>query len=157
MITDMELITIIESLNSKPAVSAITINNLDDFDLSEQEKDLIRTYLPEKALIIYGTLAPGKPNHSKIQHINGKWEKAVVWGKLENKGWGAELGFYGFMHATKQEQQAIEAYVLFSDELVDNRQYLDDFEGSGYRRILTAYELDGARIGVGYIYAINET
>lgn len=151
----MELSNIIESLNHKAGVAAITISNIDTFDLNEQEKDCIRTWQPQKALIIYGTLAPGKPNYSKVQHINGKWEKAIVRGKLENKGWGAELGFYGFIPASKQEEQEINAYVLFSDELVDNWQYLDDFEGPGYRRILAAYELENGKTGIGYIYGIN--
>lgn len=33
---------------------------------------------------------------------------------------------------------------------------LDDFEGHGYRRILTEFELENGRAGVGYIYAVNE-
>ncbi|RFS18603.1 gamma-glutamylcyclotransferase [Emticicia sp. C21] len=116
----------------------------------------METYQPEKVLIVYGTLAPGKPNHSKIEHIKGEWEKIIVKGKLVKEGWGAELGYYGFTHAAPEEQITIEAYVLFSDELPANWQYLDDFEGNGYKRIIAKYELGNGKIGVGYIYAIND-
>lgn len=54
-----------------------------------------------------------------------------------------------------EEQGNIEAYMLFSDELVDNWAYLDEFEGDQYRRILAKFELDNGAVGVGNIYAIN--
>ncbi len=33
---------------------------------------------------------------------------------------------------------------------------LDEFEGSGYKRILACYESEDETQGLGYIYAINE-
>jgi len=153
---ETELDKIIECLNKNATVSHIVLNSLEHFGLTEVEKNFISTYKPEKSLIIYGTLAPNKPNHSVIEHIKGKWQKAVVRGKLERKGWGAELGYYGFKHGGIKEQEKIEAFVLFSDDLVANWKYLDDFEGDGYRRILAKYELGNGETGVGYIYAINE-
>lgn len=153
---ETELEEIIKSLNTNENVSNIISDNLDNLKLEEHEKELIRKFQPEKKLIIYGTLAPGKPNYSKIEHIKGEWKKAVIKGVLQNKGWGAELGFYGFKHANADEQTTIEAQVLFSDELVANWPYLDDFEGDGYKRILARYELENGEAGAGYIYAINE-
>jgi hypothetical protein len=50
----------------------------------------------------------------------------------------------------------IEAYILFSDELVDNWANLDAFEGAEYQRILAPFELENGKVGVGNIYAINE-
>lgn len=147
---------IITSLNSKAFVADITLNGLESFDLSQIEKLIIKAHKPEKVLIVYGTLAPGKPNHSKIEHIKGEWEKAIIKGKLINKGWGAELGYNGFASAGDEESITIEAYVLFSDELPANWQYIDDFEGNGYKRILTKYEMENGKIGIGYIYGINQ-
>lgn len=80
----------------------------------------------------------------------------IVGGKLEKEGWGAESGYYGFRHCNISEQEKVEAFVLCSDELVANWQYLDDFEGDEYRRILAKYQLDNGETGVGFIYAINE-
>jgi hypothetical protein len=63
---------------------------------------------------------------------------------------------YGFKHAGQQEENAIEAFILFSDQLVANWQMLDDFEGEEYTRILAKYELENGEAGVGYIYAIKD-
>lgn len=151
----MEFDQIIDTLNKKVNISGITLSNLEDAGLTEVEKAFIKTYKPQKSLIIYGTLAPGRPNHSVVEHIKGKWRKGIVKGKLENKGWGAELGYDGFKPAGLEEQVEIKAYVLFSDELIANWKYLDEFEGDGYRRILAKFELVNGEAGVGYIYAIN--
>ena len=83
------------------------------------------------------------------------WQ-GIVRGSLEKRGWGAELGYYGFRHTSHEKQEEIKVFVLLSDELVKNWQLLDDFEGDGYKRILAKYELENGQIGVGNIYAINE-
>jgi gamma-glutamylcyclotransferase (GGCT)/AIG2-like uncharacterized protein YtfP len=111
---------------------------------------------PKKALVIYGSLAPNASNHHIVAHIKGQWLTGKVRGKLENMGWGADLGYLGFRHTNVDEAQEIKAHILFSDELVENWAYLDDFEGDGYQRILTEYELENGDIGMGYIYAINQ-
>ena len=71
-------------------------------------------------------------------------------------GWGAYLGYKGFIPPTSEVQEQIDAFVFLSDELVANWKTLDEFEGEGYKRILAKYELAKGAIGVGYIYAINE-
>ncbi|WP_286927617.1 gamma-glutamylcyclotransferase family protein [Flavobacterium sp. UBA4197] len=152
----MNIAEIITGLNKNSRVPDIMVNRLESFDLTETEKAFFKKFKPENYLIIYGTLAPGKPNHHIMEHIRGEWQQATVKGKLENKGWGAEMGYYGFRHADAGEQNEIEAYVLFSDELVANRKYLDDFEGSGYKRILASYKKSNGETGVGYIYAIAD-
>ena len=37
-------------------------------------------------LFVYGTLAPGKPNHHVISDVAGEWENATVKGTLVNEG-----------------------------------------------------------------------
>ena len=110
---------------------------------------------PEKNLIVYGTLAPNCPNHSVIEHIEGTWHKGTVKGKLENGGWGAELGYYGFKPSCEEPQDTINVYVLCSDDLASNWAFLDEFEGNEYKRILTKFELESGEIGTGYIYALR--
>ena len=153
---ELELDRIIAGLNKNKNISNIVLDKLDDWDLTEEEKLFIKQYRPETSLIIYGTLAPNRPNFSVVEHIKGKWVKGVVRGRLENQGWGAELGYYGFKQNSQDEQADIEAFVLFSVELVENWKMLDEFEGDGYRRILAKFELENGATGVGYIYAINE-
>ena len=96
------------------------------------------------------------PNHSVVEHIKGNWQCGIVKGTLENKGWGADMGYYGFRQTDIEDQKQIKVLVLVSDELVANWKMLDDFEGSGYKRILAKYELANGQIGVGNIYAIND-
>lgn len=153
----MDLDKIIEDLNKKTTRSGIGVEKLNKKDLTIAENDFIGKFKPGQSLIIYGTLAPNRPNHSKIEHIKGQWLKGIVKGKLVKEGWGAELGYYGFKHSPIDEQENIEAYILFSDELVDNWSYLDEFEGDGYKRILAKFELENGEVGVGNIYAINDT
>lgn len=148
--------SIIERLNKNQNIQDIVLDNLETTNLTEVEKNFIKTYSPEKVFIVYGTLAPGSPNFPKVQHIRGVWQEGVVRGKLVSEGWGAEMGYNGFRHTDTAEQAKIKAFVLFSDQLVDNWQMLDEFEGEGYKRILAKYELDNGEMGVGFIYAIKE-
>lgn len=148
--------SIISKLNPSIAVSNILIEQSHTSHLSEEEKEFILEFQPQRSLIIYGTLAPGKPNHKIITHIKGEWKSATIKGKLENEGWGAAMGFFGFKHTTPEEATVIDCWVLISDELVANWKMLDDFEGAGYKRILTSYTLNNNETGVGYIYAVNE-
>lgn len=151
-----DLLTL-EGLNKRDDIGKITIENLDRFELSKTEESFFRHYQPQNKLIIYGTLAPDKPNHHKMEGIDGDWFPAILkGGKLENKGWGSELGFKGYISAPADEQMDIPCYVLFSSDLVDNWEYLDDFEGTGYKRILAQYILDDEKKGFGYVYAISQ-
>jgi len=151
----MEIDSLIEALNKKPNIAYVTSSNVDDTDFSIMEKAFIKTHRPESALIIYGTLAPGRSNHAQVAHLKGVWEQGIVRGKLIPIGWGASQGYNGFLHARKEEQEVISAFVLLSDELVKNWPALDAFEGNEYRRMLAKYELNNGVVGVGFIYAIN--
>lgn len=152
----MDIDEIIEGLNRRRTILAIGSGNFKETDLTEVEKTFINTYTPERSFIVYGTLAPDAPNHSVVEHIKGNWQCGIVKGTLENKGWGADMGYYGFRQTDIEDQKQIKVLVLVSDELVANWKMLDDFEGSGYKRILAKYELTNGQIGVGNIYAIND-
>jgi gamma-glutamylcyclotransferase (GGCT)/AIG2-like uncharacterized protein YtfP len=117
--------------------------------------ELNPSHAPETALIVYGTLAPNKSNHSVVEHIKGTWLKGRVRGKLVAKGWGAQTGHNGYAPASLEEQTEIEAFILISNELTANWQRLDEFEGEDYKRILTPYELETGEKGIGYIYAVK--
>ncbi len=146
----MDIGKIVESLNRKGyAVESGTSG------LSQEEISAIRKFRPENAFIAYGTLGPGRPNHYKIEHIPGKWEKATINGKLEAKGWGADLGYYGYVKTNTPENKDIEAFILFADELKKHWRFLDDFEGDEYKRILAEFKLENGMIGMGNIYTLK--
>jgi hypothetical protein len=48
-------------------------------------------------LAVYGTLAPGRPNHHQLNSLSGRWIKGTVRGQLLQEGWGAELGYPGIV------------------------------------------------------------
>ncbi|MFD2943443.1 gamma-glutamylcyclotransferase family protein [Flavobacterium notoginsengisoli] len=108
------------------------------------------------ALIIYGSLAPGQSNHSVMDPIKGEWQKATIKGKLKEGGWGSSLGYNGFILMPEDEAEMINCYVLFSEDLTANWDYLDEFEGDGYIRIETEYELETGKKGRGFIYALKQ-
>jgi gamma-glutamylcyclotransferase (GGCT)/AIG2-like uncharacterized protein YtfP len=151
----MEIDKIIEKLNQDKNTSNINSNSLENSLLTADEKAFIMTFKPEKTLIIYGSLAPNASNYSVVEHIKGDWQQGIVRGRLFKEGWGSESGYWGFKHCGSEEQAEIPVFVLFSDELVDNWAYLDDFEGDEYKRILAKYKLNNGQIGVGFIYAIH--
>ena len=46
-------------------------------------------------LAVYGSLAPGQPNHHHLADISGTWRDGWVEGVLYDCGWGAAQGFPG--------------------------------------------------------------
>ena len=104
-------------------------------------------------LAIYGSLAPGKPNHAAIESIHGDWLDGVVRGTLHNAGWGSRKGYPGM--TWNPHGQPIPVRVLRSKALVDHWQRLDDFEGSGYRRILVPVDTENGAHLVANIYEVR--
>ena len=152
-----ELQATIDTLNAKKYARVSVRSEPNPTELTEAEKLLIETYQPQHTLIVYGSLAPGRPNHSKVEMIKGVWRQGTVSGKLVSQGWGADLGFNGFVPDGGTGQIHIPVHVLFSDELADYLSFLDEFEGDGYQRILSSFTLENGDIGVGNIYALNES
>jgi gamma-glutamylcyclotransferase (GGCT)/AIG2-like uncharacterized protein YtfP len=84
-------------------------------------------------LAVYGTLAPGRPNHGQLAHVAGRWSAGVVHGHLLHAGWGADLGFPGLVLDDGGEE--IDVQILESAGLEAEWPRLDAFEGPGYRRV----------------------
>ncbi len=153
--SESELERIIKIVNSGKALLTNELTGTGKLNYDELERELMYIHRPERALIVYGTLAPNKPNHFVVEHIKGTWHKGKVKGKLINKGWGAQTGHGGYTPASPEDQSDIEASILLSGELINHWQRLDDFEGDDYKRVLATYELETGEKGVGYIYAVR--
>ena len=143
----------IESLNQKKYPQSLGSESIQSISISFDENGFIKKYEPQKVLIVYGTLAPNAPNHSKIEHIKGKWMKGLVRGRLEKEGWGAEMGYYGIQPDLDGDE--IPAYMLYSDDLENHWTWLDEFEGKEYERILILFEIENGGIAIGNIYALK--
>jgi RimJ/RimL family protein N-acetyltransferase len=103
-------------------------------------------------LAVYGSLAPGRENFHVISHLKGDWKKAVVFGDLFDRGWGAGLGFPAMRW--RPNGRPLEVDVLGSSGLPDTWADLDQFEGSGYLRILVPYYVGDDLEGVTNIYEL---
>ncbi len=89
----------------------------------------------ETCLATYGTLAPGRANNHQLADLNGRWLTGKIYGRLVEAGWGAKLGFPGLI--LDPAGPKIEVSVFISPDLPDHWQRLDEFEGAGYRRVIT--------------------
>lgn len=86
-------------------------------------------------LAVYGTLAPGRPNHHQLAGLQGRWIAGRVRGHLREAGWGAVLGFPGLV--LDPTGPHVDVQVFESGDLGAHWPRLDEFEGDGYRRVLT--------------------
>ena len=106
-------------------------------------------------LFVYGTLAPGRPNHSVLENIPGHWETATIKGKLLDEGWGSELGYPGIVPSDEGDE--IEGFVFSSEHLSEHWSMLDEYEGVGYRRILVRVTIESGEKIEACVYALNHT
>ncbi len=86
-------------------------------------------------LVTYGSLAPGRPNHHLLDGLEGRWVEGRVYGTLVDAGWGASLGYPALI--LDPDGSAIDVHVFESADLPAHWARLDEFEGSGYDRVVT--------------------
>lgn len=98
------------------------------------ERRLDSLFRTSHTLAVYGTLAPGRPNHHVLAPLGGEWTDGLIEGHLIPLGWGAALGFPGFRPRVGGDAVAVR--VLTAPSLAGAWPDLDRFEGPGYERIL---------------------
>jgi gamma-glutamylcyclotransferase (GGCT)/AIG2-like uncharacterized protein YtfP len=101
---------------------------------ADAERRLEALFRVSHTLAVYGSLAPGRPNHHVVAPLGGEWTDGLVEGDLVPVGWGAALGYPAFR--TRVGGPAVAVQVLTSPLLATAWPTLDRFEGSEYRRIL---------------------
>ena len=110
-------------------------------------------YLSFDKLIVYGTLAPGRPNEHILNPLNGVWQEASVRGLLHQKGWGAAMGYPGIQ--LDPNGSMVKGHLLLAAQLSYFWPTLDEFEGPAYQRVLTAVTLNNQEVVDAYIYALK--
>lgn len=100
----------------------------------DAERQLDALFGTSRTLAVYGTLAPGQPNHHVVAPLGGEWTDGLVEGDLFPVGWGAILGYPAFL--PRAGGTAVAVKVLTSPLLPAAWPDLDRFEGPEYRRIL---------------------
>jgi gamma-glutamylcyclotransferase (GGCT)/AIG2-like uncharacterized protein YtfP len=101
---------------------------------ADAERRLEALFGISQTVAVYGTLAPGRPNHHVVAPLGGEWTEGVVEGDLSPEGWGATLGYPAFR--PRVGGAAVAVQVLTSPALATAWPELDRFEGPEYRRIL---------------------
>lgn len=100
----------------------------------DAERQLDVLFRTSHTLAVYGTLAPGQPNHHVVAPLGGEWTDGLIEGDLISVGWGTTLGYPAFR--PRVGGAAVAVQVLTSPMLATAWPTLDRFEGSDYRRIL---------------------
>jgi gamma-glutamylcyclotransferase (GGCT)/AIG2-like uncharacterized protein YtfP len=110
------------------------VGRAEEGDAGDAERRLEAVFRTSRTLAVYGTLAPGQPNHHVIAPLGGEWTDGVVEGDLFPVGWGATLGYPAFR--PRPGGAAVAVKVLTAATLAAAWPDLDRFEGAEYRRIL---------------------
>lgn len=105
-------------------------------------------------LFVYGTLAPGRPNAHVLADVPGTWEPASVTGTLLAQGWGAAVGYPGIV--LDEHGETVQGLVFTSTALPQHWARLDEFEGDGYRRVLTTARLVDGTLVQAFIYCLSD-
>lgn len=105
-----------------------------------------------RRLAVYGTLAPGKPNHHHLADLSGTWIDGAVRGRLTQLGWGAAMGYPAL--TLDDAGEIVSVKIFESDELPSAWKRLDDFEGEEYSRVLTAIQVGGSFV-LAHIYVLR--
>lgn len=146
----IEITSWIDAVNNKRWPDFLPMIGSEDGNIAEQKlNSLFQTH---QTLAVYGTLAPGKPNHHIVAPYGGTWSDGIIRGDLGRVGWGAELNYPGFN--PRENGTDISAKLLRSSQLPDAWPAIDEFEGSDYYRILVpVFGKDGQVMTVANVYA----
>ncbi|WP_338127634.1 gamma-glutamylcyclotransferase family protein [Rosenbergiella epipactidis] len=102
---------------------------------------------------MYGTLGPGRPNAYIMENIGGTWLKGSVEGTLEQKGWGAEMGYPGII--LDKSGNRVNGFLFSSANLAPNFKIPDDFEGNDYERVPVEVTSEHGDQGVSSVYMLK--
>lgn len=104
-------------------------------------------------LIVYGSLAPGGPNHGLVEDLPGEWMDGFVTGELLERGWSAAMSYPALRWCP--EGGEVSAHLLVSPDLPRAWRRLDEFEGLEYKRIWAPFWSGDGEMRVGNVYAME--
>jgi gamma-glutamylcyclotransferase (GGCT)/AIG2-like uncharacterized protein YtfP len=104
---------------------------------------------PTEKLFVYGSLAPGQPNHRILSDLQGTWTNCKI------KGWIMKMGGLQYFNWDTRGDD-IEVQLFTSSKLHENWEFLDRFEGTSYKRHLITGKLQNNEVIVANIYLAPE-
>ena len=110
----------------------------------------------ETRLFVYGSLAPGRSNAHVLGPLPGSWQSATVEGLLLAEGCELSYGYPALILNSKDPGAGEVPGLLFvSPALPDFWPELDEFEGEGYRRVVTSVVTEAGVELSAYTYELN--
>ncbi|GJM38669.1 MAG: gamma-glutamylcyclotransferase [Acidimicrobiales bacterium] len=103
-------------------------------------------------LATYGTLMPGEDNHWVVRPIRGEWGAGTVAGWTYPIGFGPAEGYPGFTADPAAPPVPIAVLTCDAGVLDKHWREIDDFEGSGYRRLEVDVTLETGTVVRAWIY-----
>ncbi len=102
------------------------------------------------ALFVYGTLKPGEPAAHLLSVRNGNWQSAQIRAHHFPEGVDGTEGY----PAVRLSAQAplLNGMLLQSAELPALLPSLDDYEGPGYKRVVTPVYTQGQYVCDAHVY-----
>jgi len=122
----------------------------DGLTLATAEVVLEGLFSTSRQLAVYGSLAPGEPNHHHLADVAGSWRDGFVRGRLLPAGWGAGIGYPGMRW--DEEGEPVPVKLLISNDLPRHWARLDAFEGNDYRRVLVPVRTESGFLAVANLY-----
>jgi gamma-glutamylcyclotransferase (GGCT)/AIG2-like uncharacterized protein YtfP len=120
--------------------------------LEQLERCVAARFHAQCRLAVYGSLAPGRSNHHQLHDLRGEWHSGcIVRGDLEDRGWGAGLGFPALRWS--KWGPPVPVALLISGELPGHWPRLDEFEGPEYLRIVVPVFSSTGVVAVANLYA----
>lgn len=101
------------------------------------------------AIFTYGTLKPGEEANHYLNHINGTWHHAYVFGHWIND---SKIG-YPVIKLDKNGEKII-GQLFKSNQLQNVLTKLDQYEGEEYQRSITDVFLEDGSKYQAYIYEL---
>ena len=105
-------------------------------------------------LFVYGTLAPGRSNEHVLADLTGDWQPASTRGMLLPDGCAISYGFPALI-LDDPDAGEVEGLLFVSADLPAFWPDLDEFEGDGYRRVITTITTAAGERLKAYTYELN--
>src|SRR5215210_2258175 len=86
-----EVRRLVDAANAARRQSSAASDGAAGSDGGRAERRLDALFGTGHTLTVYGTLAPGQPNHHVLAPLGGEWTDGMIEGYLIPMGWGAAL------------------------------------------------------------------
>lgn len=107
-------------------------------------------------LFVYGSLAPGCSNAHVLAGLTGNWQAASAQGLLLADGCELSYGYPALiLDSDDPGAGEVPGFLFISSDLPGFWAELDEFEGEGYRRVITSIATAAGEVVEAYIYELN--